>query len=184
MRIYVGIATLAVAAACSSPPEAESTIAPEIKAEPAAAALPAWAPELRISDDMAPEYQDAAVFAVERWRERGFEVAVSVVEPEDANFTAGDCATKGALGCAWPGDRVTLDVGELEACRWATLDGKTTCILHDAHATAVHELGHWLGILGHLPPGNVMAAAQPLLEPPTQLTDADVAAALGAHAAQ
>jgi hypothetical protein len=47
---------------------------------------------------------------------------------------------------------------------------------------ALHEIGHFLGLTEHLPPGNVMQERGTVPLPPAELTDADVAALREARA--
>ena len=124
---------------------------------------PPTPPTLRVSTGLSPALQEAVATAVADWQRAGFELQLEAVESPNANLRTGSCA--GLVGegqvapaCAWPRDRILLDLEVLEACRWVKRDGLTQCLRLEPTDVIRHELGHWLGLGYHLPDGNVMQA--------------------------
>lgn len=131
--------------------------------------------EVRIDAALSVEQQSAIVRAADKWSAQGFEMPVSIVD-HDANFHAGECEEPIAAGCTWPGSETRFVLSETDRMVCGTVDGLTDCERLTFHLVALHELGHFFGILGHLPKGNVMYIGGDLPLPAEELTSEDVAA--------
>jgi hypothetical protein len=109
----------------------------------------------------------------EEWFEAVPEARLPVlVVGEDANVTGAGCGPR-SLGCrGWRGH----DRGKIfyEVERVANADDGVNDI---ELRVARHEVGHWLGIRGHLEPGTSMAATIGDTSP--ELTERDIAALRG-----
>lgn len=109
--------------------------------------------ELRIDSNLPLVWQEATVLSAEEWFEAVPEARVPVlIVDRDANFTDSGCGPK-ALGCRdWEGHdrgRVFYEVERVSQSGDAVPEIE--------RRVARHEVGHWLGIRGHLAPGNAMA---------------------------
>lgn len=124
---------------------------------------------LRIDADLPPEYQAAVLEGLGKWAAEGFRVPdVSIVPAMEANVRFDvDCLEVNPLagGCAYPGSHVHFVPEMIEQSQGLTPE-----------FVALHELGHFLGIIEHLPDGNVMQAGVTVPMTPPELTSADVAA--------
>ena len=133
MKFQLAVGALAISAAlgCTSEPVAE----------------------LRIDSNLPLVWQEATIVGAEEWFEAVPEARVPVlVVDRDANVTDSGCGPR-SLGCrGWRGDDRGKIYFEVERVRHA----------HESvddveFRVARHEIGHWLGIVGHLAPGNTMA---------------------------
>ena len=109
--------------------------------------------ELRIDSSLPLVWQEATVEGAESWFEAVPEARVPIlIVDEKPNVTASGCGPR-SLGCRdWQGQ----DRGMIffETARVAGYERDVEDI---ERRVARHEVGHWLGIRGHLAPGNTMA---------------------------
>jgi len=109
--------------------------------------------ELRVDSNLPLVWQEATITGAEAWFEAVPEARVPIlVVDEKPNVTASRCGPR-SLGCRdWQGQDRGMIFFEVDRVR--SLGGD----IEDIEArVARHEVGHWLGIRGHLAPGNTMA---------------------------
>ena len=125
--------------------------------------------ELRVDAKLPIIWQEATVEGAEQWFEAVPEARVPIlIVDEKPNVTESSCGPR-SLGCRdWEGtDRGMI---YFEVARVAQ---STEAIPDIERRVARHEVGHWLGIRGHLEPGNTMAPTIGGTTP--NLTERDIA---------
>lgn len=130
----MGVCALAISSACAG-----------CTSEPVA--------ELRIDSSLPLVWQEATIEGAEAWFEAVPEARVPIlVVDQKPNVTASRCGPR-SLGCRdWQGNDRGMIFFEVERVQGLGRD------MEDIEMrVARHEVGHWLGIRGHLAPGNTMA---------------------------
>jgi len=109
--------------------------------------------ELRIDSSLPLVWQEATIEGAEAWFEAVPEARVPIlVVDEKPNVTASRCGPR-SLGCRdWRGNDRGMIFFEVDR-----VEGMGRQIDDVEVRVARHEVGHWLGIRGHLAPGNTMA---------------------------
>jgi len=124
--------------------------------------------EMRIDSSLPLVWQEATITVAEEWFTAVPEARLPIlIVDEDANVTGAGCGPH-SLGCrGWRGN----DRGKIfyEVERVAGSNGGVQDI---ELRVARHEVGHWLGIRGHLEPGTSMAAT--IGDTSHELTERDV----------
>ncbi len=109
--------------------------------------------ELRIDSGLPLVWQEATVLGAEQWFEAVPESRVPILIVDDKpNVTDSGCGPT-SLGCReWQGHRHGRIAYEV-----SRVAGSDEGVPDVERRVALHEVGHWLGIVGHLAPGHVMA---------------------------
>lgn len=118
----------------------------------AACSSPHQSYELNISSELDAE---PIIDAATRWKKEGHPLTVAIVDDRRANVRLGTKEVENSLGCASRG-------------------GSIVFARQPDYRVALHEIGHFIAGVSHLPEGNIMQANAGLPSWPNDLTQDDI----------